>query len=386
MIPYGRHDISVDDINAVISVLRSDWLTQGPMVPRFERGVADFTGAAHAVASNSATSSLHVACLALGVGPGDRVWTSPNTFVASANCALYCGAEVDFVDIDPCSYNLSVERLSEKLATAKINGTLPKVVIPVHFAGQPCDMLAIHALGREYGFRIIEDASHAIGASYLGTKVGSCQHSDITVFSFHPVKIITTAEGGMATTNDPDLAERMVRHRSHGITSMPDRMRPRPANEIWNYQQIDLGFNYRMTDLQAALGLSQLGRLEQFVKTRRQIARSYDVALARLPIILPWQAPSTLSSYHLYPIRIRESLCGKTQRQVYDALIGGGIAVNLHYIPVYRHPFYEAKGFRTGHCPEAERFHRETISLPMFPTLQEREQSMVIQAIEQSLP
>jgi UDP-4-amino-4,6-dideoxy-N-acetyl-beta-L-altrosamine transaminase len=386
MIPYGRQDISVDDINAVISVLRSDWLTQGPMVPRFERGVADFTGAAHAVASNSATSSLHIACLALGVGPGDRVWTSPNTFVASANCALYCGAEVDFVDIDPCSYNLSVERLSEKLATAKINGTLPKVVIPVHFAGQPCDMLAIHALGREYGFRIIEDASHAIGASYLGTKVGSCQHSDITVFSFHPVKIITTAEGGMATTNDPDLAERMVRHRSHGITSMPDRMRPRPANEIWNYQQIDLGFNYRMTDLQAALGLSQLGRLEQFVKTRRQIARSYDVALARLPIILPWQAPSTLSSYHLYPIRIRESLCGKTQRQVYDALIGGGIAVNLHYIPVYRHPFYEAKGFRTGHCPEAERFHRETISLPMFPTLQEREQSMVIQAIEQSLP
>ena len=386
MIPYGRQDISVDDINAVISVLRSDWLTQGPMVPRFERGVADFTGAAHAVASNSATSSLHIACLALGVGPGDRVWTSPNTFVASANCALYCGAEVDFVDIDPCTYNLSVERLSEKLATAKINGTLPKVVIPVHFAGQPCDMLAIHALGREYGFRIIEDASHAIGASYLGTKVGSCQHSDITVFSFHPVKIITTAEGGMATTNDPDLAERMVRHRSHGITSMPDRMRPRPANEIWNYQQIDLGFNYRMTDLQAALGLSQLGRLEQFVKTRRQIARSYDVALARLPIILPWQAPSTLSSYHLYPIRIRESLCGKTQRQVYDALIGGGIAVNLHYIPVYRHPFYEAKGFRTGHCPEAERFHRETISLPMFPTLQEREQSMVIQAIEQSLP
>ena len=386
MIPYGRQDISVDDINAVISVLRSDWLTQGPMVPRFERGVADFTGAAHAVASNSATSSLHIACLALGVGPGDRVWTSPNTFVASANCALYCGAEVDFVDIDPCSYNLSVERLSEKLATAKINGTLPKVVIPVHFAGQPCDMLAIHALGREYGFRIIEDASHAIGASYLGTKVGSCQHSNITVFSFHPVKIITTAEGGMATTNDPDLAERMVRHRSHGITNMPDRMRPRPADEIWNYQQIDLGFNYRMTDLQAALGLSQLGRLEQFVKTRRQIARSYDVALARLPIILPWQAPSTLSSYHLYPIRIRESLCGKTQRQVYDALIGGGIAVNLHYIPVYRHPFYEAKGFRTGHCPEAERFHRETISLPMFPTLQEREQSMVIQAIEQSLP
>ena len=285
MIPYGRHDVSQADINAVISVLRSDWLTQGPMVPRFERGVADFTGAAHAVASNSATSSLHVACLALGVGPGDRVWTSPNTFVASANCALYCGAEVDFVDIDPCTYNLSVERLSEKLATAKINGTLPKVVIPVHFAGQPCDMLAIHALGREYGFRIIEDASHAIGASYHGTKVGSCQHSDITVFSFHPLKIITTAEGGMATTNDPDLAERMVRHRSHGITSMPDRMRPRPADEIWNYQQIDLGFNYRMTDLQAALGLSQLGRLEQFVKTRRQIARSYDVALARLPII-----------------------------------------------------------------------------------------------------
>lgn len=386
MIPYGRHDVSQADIEAVVEVLHSDWLTQGPMVPRFEREVADFTGAAHAVACNSATSSLHVACLALGVGPGDRVWTSPNTFVASANCALYCGAEVDFVDIDPCSYNLSVERLSEKLATAKINGTLPKVVIPVHFAGQPCDMLAIHALGREYGFRIIEDASHAIGASYHGTKVGSCQHSDITVFSFHPVKIITTAEGGMATTNDPDLAERMVRHRSHGITSMPDRMHPRPADEIWNYQQIDLGFNYRMTDLQAALGLSQLGRLEQFVKTRRQIARSYDVALARLPIILPWQAPSTLSSYHLYPIRIRESLCGKTQRQVYDALTGGGIAVNLHYIPVYRHPFYEAKGFRIGHCPEVERFHRETISLPMFPTLQEREQSTVIQAIERSLP
>ena len=385
MIPYGRHDVSQADIDAVVEVLRSDWLTQGPMVPRFERGVADVTGAAHAVASNSATSSLHVACLALGVGPGDRVWTSPNTFVASANCALYCGAEVDFVDIDPHTYNLSIERLSEKLATARKDGTLPKVVIPVHFAGQPCDMPAIHALGREYGFRIIEDASHAIGASYLGTTVGSCRHSDITVFSFHPVKIITTAEGGMATTNDPDLAERMVRHRSHGITSMPDRMRPRPADEIWNYQQIDLGFNYRMTDLQAALGLSQLGRLEEFVRIRREIASTYDMALAHLPVILPWQAPSTLSSYHLYPIRIRKNLCGKTQRQVYDALMTAGIAVNLHYIPVYRHPFYEAKGFKVGHCPEAERFHRETISLPMFPTLQEREHSLVIQSIERSL-
>jgi dTDP-4-amino-4,6-dideoxygalactose transaminase len=420
MIPYGRQDITEADIEAVVEVLRSDFLTQGPMVPRFEQAVADYCGASHAVAVNSGTSALHLACLALGVGPGDRVWTSPNTFVASANCARYCGADVDFVDIDPRTYNLCPNKLAEKLELAERDGRLPKVVIPVHFAGQPCDMPAIHTLSQRYGFRILEDASHALGASYKAPpnprrseprsrtaaqrpqpehpdstpfagearsyqKIGSCTHSDITVFSFHPVKIITTGEGGMALTNDPELAERMIRHRSHGITSNQERMEPRPADEIWNYQQIAIGHNYRMTDIQAALGLSQMLRLDEFVQRRRAIARRYDAAFAGLPVITPWQRPDVHSSYHLYPVRVRESLCVKTQRQVYDALWEAGIAVNLHYIPVYRQPYYEAMGFNAGYCPEAERFHKETISLPMYPTLNAGEQRHVIDSVRKIL-
>jgi UDP-4-amino-4,6-dideoxy-N-acetyl-beta-L-altrosamine transaminase len=310
------------------------------------------------------------------------VWTSPNTFVASANCALYCGAKVDFVDIDPRTYNMSVERLKEKLEKAEQGGQLPKIVIPVHFAGQPCDMQAIHALSQQYGFKIIEDASHAIGASYNKIKVGSCKHSHITVFSFHPVKIITTGEGGMAVTNDPALANRMRRLRTHGITSEKALMHPRPDNEIWSYQQIELGFNYRMTDIQAALGISQMSRLDEFVERRHEIASRYDEALKALSIITPWQAPKTYSSCHLYPIRIRQEECKKTQRQVYDALWQKGVAANLHYIPVHRQPYYENRGFKTGDYPEAEQFHREVISIPMYSSLNDDQVNTVILNIQ----
>jgi len=385
MIPYGRQDISQADIDAVVEVLRSDFLTQGPMVPCFEESVANYCGAKHAVAVNSATSALHIACLALDLGPGDWLWTSPNTFVASANCALYSGAKVDFVDIDPRTYNLCANALETKLQQAEREGRSPKIVIPVHFAGQPCDMPAIHALSEKYGFKIIEDASHAIGASYNDIKVGSCAHSDITIFSFHPVKIITTGEGGMATTNDSNLAERLTRLRTHGITSKPELMQPRPENEVWNYQQIELGFNYRMTDIQAALGVSQMSRLDGFNDRRRAIAAEYDKAFSDLPIITPWQMPRVSSSYHLYPIRIRERDSGKTQRQVYDALWKNGVAANLHYIPVHRQPYYEAMGFRSGDFPEAERYHQETISLPMYPALESNQRQFVIDALQRVL-
>jgi UDP-4-amino-4,6-dideoxy-N-acetyl-beta-L-altrosamine transaminase len=385
VIPYGCQDISQADIDAVVEVLRSDFLTQGPMVPRFEETAANYCGAKHAVAVNSATSALHIACLALDLGSGDWLWTSPNTFVASANCALYCGAQVDFVDIDPRTYNLSANALEAKLQQAEREGRLPKIVIPVHFAGQPCDMPAIHALSEKYGFKIIEDASHAIGASYNDIKVGSCTHSDITVFSFHPVKIITTGEGGMATTNDAKLAERLMRLRTHGITDKPEFMQARPENEIWNYQQIELGFNYRMTDMQAALGVSQMSRLDKFVEWRRELAAEYDRAFANLPVITPWQQPGVRSSHHLYPIRIRKSDCGKTQRQVYDALWQNGVAANLHYIPVHRQPYYEAMAFRAGDFPEAERYHQEAISLPIYPGLTNADQDRVVDVISEEL-
>ena len=381
MIPYGRHDVTQADIDAVVDVLQSDWLTQGPMVPRFEQAVAGYCGAGEAVAANSSTSALHIACLALELGPGDWLWTSPITFVASANCGLYCGAEVDFVDIDPRTNNLSVECLVEKLTRAEGVGKLPKIVVPVHLSGQSCDMAAIHALGQRYGFRIIEDASHAIGGEYKSEPIGNCRYSDVTVFSFHPVKIITTGEGGMALTNDAGLAEKMRHYRSHGITNRRESMQTRPADEIWNYQQICLGYNYRMTDIQAALGLSQMDRLETFVARRREIAFRYDAAFGRLPLSTPWQGPEVRSSYHLYPIRINAQQCGKTQRQVYDALIQAGIAANLHYIPVYRQPYYEAMGFHAGYCPEAEQYHKETISLPMFPALTETQQDVVIESL-----
>lgn len=382
MIPYGRHDISQADIDSVVEVLRSDFITQGLMVPRFEGKVAQYCGASHAVAMNSATSALHVACLVLDLGPDDWLWTSPNTFVASANSALYCGAKVDFVDIDPYTYNLCPKKLEEKLWEAEKKGTLPKIVMPVHFAGQPCNMLAIYALSQKYGFKIIEDASHAIGASYNNMKVGSCAHSHITVFSFHPVKIITSGEGGMALTNDTSLANRMRRLRTHGITNDEKLMQPRLKNEIWNYQQIELGFNYRMTDIQAALGLNQMLRLDEFVQRRHVIANNYDFALKPLPIITPWQSPEIYSSYHLYPIRVCEIRCKKQQREVYDNLWQNGVAANLHYIPVHRQPYYESKGFALGNFIEAERFHLEAISIPMYPGLSQQQQDTVVQVLE----
>jgi UDP-4-amino-4,6-dideoxy-N-acetyl-beta-L-altrosamine transaminase len=385
MIPYGHQDINQADIDAVVAVLRSEFLTQGPVVPAFEKAVANYCGAQHAVAVNSATSALHIACLALGVGKGDLVWVTANTFVATANCALYCGATVDFVDIDSRTYNLSVECLAEKLAVAEKTGKLPKVVIPVHLCGQPCDMAAIHALGQQYGFRIIEDASHAIGGKYNGESIGNSRYSDITVFSFHPVKIITSGEGGVAVTNDAALTKRLRLLRSHGISSTPADMQIRPAEEIWNYQQIDLGFNYRMTDVHAALGLSQMRRLDEFISKRHAVAKRYDQLLQALPMVIPWQHADSYSSYHLYVIRLKLNETRKTQRQLYTALWAAGVGVNLHYIPVYRQPYYEQMGFKVGYCPEAEQYYSEAISIPMFPGLTGEQQDFVVQALRVAL-
>jgi len=384
MIPYGRQDISETDIQAVVDVLRSDFLTQGPTIPTFEKAVSDYCGVNHAVAVNSATSALHLACLSLGVGKDDIVWTSPITFVASANCALYCGADVDFVDIDPRSYNLSTQCLEEKLVRAENAGRLPKVVIPVHLSGQPCDMAGIHALSQRFGFRTIEDASHAIGGKYRGEPVGNSHYSDITVFSFHPVKIITTGEGGMALTNDVQLARHMQLQRSHGITREPDEMTHEPDGP-WYYQQIALGFNYRMTDMQAALGLSQLQRLDTFVASRHVIAGRYDEQLADLPLVTPWQHPDSYSGRHLYVIRLKLDQTGKTHLEVFTALRKAGVGVNLHYIPVYRQPYYQDLGFDTGYCPEAEKYYAEAISLPIYPGLSKDQQDRVISALHEAV-
>jgi UDP-4-amino-4,6-dideoxy-N-acetyl-beta-L-altrosamine transaminase len=385
MIPYGRQDINQADIDAVVAVLRSDFLTQGPVVPAFENAVASYCGVQHAVAVNSATSALHIACLALGVGKGDVVWTTPITFVASANCALYCGATVDFVDIDPLTYNLSVDRLAEKLEDAAKTGKLPKVVIPVHLCGQACDMVAIYALGQKYGFKIIEDASHAIGGKYKDKPIGNCKYSDITVFSFHPVKIITTGEGGMAVTSDAALAKKMRLLRSHGISSVSEDMLERPPKEIWNYQQIDLGFNYRMMDIQAALGLSQMERLEEFVSKRQEIAKRYNQQLSPLPLITPWQNSHSYSAFHLYVIRLKLTEIHRNQRQVYDALTSAGILVNLHYIPVYLQPYYSKMGFPEGYCPNAEQFYSEAISIPLYPGLTAIQQDLVVTKLYEAI-
>jgi len=384
MIPYGRQDITQTDIDAVVGVLQSDFLTQGPMVPRFEQSVAQHVGASHALAVNSATSALHIACLALGLGPGDRLWTTPITFVASANCALYCGAEVDFVDIDPRTYNLCAQALALKLEQAEREGTLPKIVVPVHLCGQPCDMHAIHALSQRYGFKIIEDASHAIGGKYQGEFIGNSRYSDITVFRFHPVKIITTAEGGMALTNDDELATKMALLRSHGITRDPAQM-THEADGPWYYQQIDLGFNYRMTELQAALGVTQMERLDQYVARRHQLARRYDDLLAGLPVTAPWQHADSYSGLHLYVIRLHLDQIQKTHRQVFEALRELGIGVNLHYIPVHTQPYYERMGFKPDDFPQSQTYYQEAISIPMFQTMTDEQQDEVIAALRQAV-
>lgn len=381
MIPYGKQNINQADIDSVIDVLQSDFLTQGPQVPLFEKKVSDYCDSKFGVAVNSASSALHIACLALGLERGDWLWTSPNTFVASSNCALHCGAQVDFVDIDPRTFNMSVECLAEKLVLAEKEGKLPKIVMPVHMCGQSCDMAGIHELSQKYGFKVIEDASHAIGGKYKNKAIGSCHYSDISVFSFHPVKIITTGEGGMALTNNPELADRMQRYRCHGITSDASRMQPRPAKEIWNYQQIDLGFNYRMTDIHAALGLSQMNRLDKFVAKRHAIASEYEELLSNLPVTTPWQHPDSYSAFHLYIIRLKLDQISKTQRDVFSELYTAGIGVNLHYIPVYRQPYYEQLGFKAGYCPEAERYYAEVLSLPLYFGLTKLQQDQVVNAL-----
>jgi UDP-4-amino-4,6-dideoxy-N-acetyl-beta-L-altrosamine transaminase len=384
MIPYGRQEITQSDIDSVVTVLQSDHLTQGPVVPRFEQAVASHVGAKHALAVNSATSALHIACLALGLGPGDWLWTTPVTFVASANCGLYCGARVDFVDIDPKTYNLCPRALEAKLVIAQREGKLPKVLVAVHLCGQPCDMEAIHALGQQYGFRIIEDASHAVGGRYKGEFIGNGRYSDITVFSFHPVKIITTAEGGMVLTNCDTLAESMALLRSHGITRNPGQM-TRESDGPWYYQQINLGYNYRMTDLQAALGVSQMQRLDAYVARRHELARRYDRQLAELPVKTPWQHPDSYSGLHLYVIRLQLDKIPGTHRQVFEQLRDRGIGVNLHYIPVHTQPYYLQMGFAIGDFEQAERYYDEAISLPMFQTMSDQQLDQVVDALKQVL-
>ncbi len=384
MIPYGRHDITQNDIDSVVEVLRSDFLTQGPQVPKFEKAVADYCGARHAIAVNSATSALHIACLALELGPGDWLWTSPNTFVASANCARYCGAKVDFVDIDPRTYNLCPIKLEAKLVEAQRLGKLPKIVVPVHISGQPCDLTAIYALSQKYGFKIIEDASHAIGGEYKGEPIGNCRYSDITVFSFHPVKIITTAEGGMAVTNQDDVATRLNLLRSHGVTRDPELM-THAMDGPWYYQQLELGYNYRMTDLQAALGVSQMTRLDAYVAQRQKIADRYERLLKDLPLTLPWQHLEGFSAYHLYVVRLHLEHIKSTQLQVFESLRAKGVLVNLHYIPVHTQPYYQKMGFTRGAYPEAESYYREALSLPMHPTLTPEEQLFVVKSLTEAL-
>lgn len=376
MIPYGRQDINQQDIDAVIKVLKSDFLTQGPQVPAFEQAIMDACDAKYAVAVNSATSALHIACLALGLGNDDWLWTTANTFVASANCALYCGAKVDFVDIDPRTYNLCAKQLEKKLIEAQKVGKLPKIVIPVHFSGQSCDMQAIYNLAKKYGFKIIEDASHAIGGKYQDAPIGNSRYSDITIFSFHPVKIVTSAEGGTAVTNRADLAEKMLLLRSHGITR-DEALMTQDMDGPWYYQQIVLGFNYRMTELQAALGLSQMQRLEEFVIKRNKLASRYDNLLNDLPITLPWQHLDSYSARHLYVIRLQLGQINTTHLDVFNALRVAGVLVNLHYIPVHMQPYYQKMGFEYGQFPEAEKYYKEAISIPLFSAMTEGQQDTV---------
>lgn len=384
MIPYGKQDIDQADIDSVTNVLQSDFLTQGPQTPLFEKTVSEYCGSNYAVAVNSATSALHIACLALGLGEGDYLWTTPNTFVASANCGLYCGSKVDFVDINPLTYNLSSEELEKKLIQAKEDGRLPKVVVPVHFSGQSCEMKKIHELSRQYGFFIIEDASHAIGGKYLDKPIGGCQYSDITIFSFHPVKIVTTAEGGVATTNNKKLLQKMQLFRSHGITR-DQALMSKKADGAWYYQQIDLGFNYRMTELQAALGVSQMNRLNKFIAKRHILQERYDQLLKDLPIITPYQSNASYSALHLYPIQIDLKKIKIDRKQVFDALRESGIGVNIHYIPVHTQPYYLEMGFRNGDFPVTESYYSQAISLPLFSQLSFNDQDKIISTLKMVL-
>jgi len=383
-INYARQEIDQSDIEAVVQALQSDLLTQGPRIVEFEQSVANRCGGALATAVNSATSALHVACMALGLGPGDVLWTSPNTFVASANCALYCGASVDFVDVDPVTYNMSVGALAAKLATAEKNGSLPRIVVPVHFAGQPCDMEQIAALAKRYRFSVVEDASHAIGAQYKGEPVGNCRWSDIAIFSFHPVKIITTAEGGMLLTQNRDLHKRIQLLRSHGITRDAALM-TNQSHGPWYYEQVALGYNYRITDVQAALGLSQLKRIDSFIERRRCIAARYDRELADLPLVFPQQAAYGNSAWHLYVVQIDSTKTPMTRTDFYHALYAAGIIVNVHYIPVHTQPYYQKLGFKWGDFPVAEAYYRHVVSLPMYAGLSEEEQTRVINVVRKIL-
>jgi UDP-4-amino-4,6-dideoxy-N-acetyl-beta-L-altrosamine transaminase len=384
-IPYGRQRIDEEDINAVVEVLRSEFLTQGPVVPAFEQAVATHCGARFSFAMNSATSALHVACLALGVGPSDLVWTTPITFVASANCALYCGADVDFVDIDSRTYNMCAQQLERKLIEAEKKGRLPKVVIPVHLCGQPCNMAAIHSLSKRFGFKIIEDASHAIGGRYMGEPIGNCRYSDITVFSFHPVKIITTAEGGMALTNDEELGIRIARLRSHGITREITAMKNQPDGP-WYYEQLELGYNYRMTDVQAALGLSQMKKLDSFVAERNRLAENYDRLLEDAPVRTPWRDPGNYSGFHLYVVRLRLERNKASHKDIFVRMRTAGIGVNLHYIPVYRQPYFATMGFDPQDWPEAEKYYSEAITLPLYPGLSSDQQYEVVNNLREPKP
>jgi UDP-4-amino-4,6-dideoxy-N-acetyl-beta-L-altrosamine transaminase len=384
VIPYGKQDINPADINSVIDVLQSDFLTQGPQTPLFEKTLVDYCGVNYGVAVNSATSALHIACLALGLGEGDWLWTSPNSFVASANCGLYCDAKIDFVDIDPKTHNLSATELERKLIRAKQENKLPKALIPVHFAGQSCNMKKIHFLSQEYGFKIIEDASHAIGGKYLEKPIGGCQYSDITVFSFHPVKIITTAEGGLATTNSKELAEKMRLFRSHGITRDKSLVTRDPDGD-WYYQQVGLGFNYRMTELQAALGISQMQRLDEFVAKRHILQERYDLLLSDLPIIEPYQDKDNYSALHLYPIQIDLNKVSKNRKQIFNVLRENGIGVNVHYIPIHTQPYYLQFGFREGDFPNSESYYDRTISIPLFHTMTAEQQDEVCNVLRMAL-
>ncbi len=380
MIPYGRQDVQDDDVAAVVAALKSDFITQGPCIPAFEECVCKAVDCAHGVAASSATAALHIACLALGLGKGDLLWTSPITFVASANVGHLCGAEVDFIDIDPKTFNMSAVALAEKLDRAKRDGRLPKIIMPVHMCGQSCDMDAIGALAREHGISVVEDASHAIGGRYGNRPVGSCAHSDIAVFSFHPVKIVTTAEGGMATTQDAKLAERMCLYRSHGVTRDPILMRGE-SEGAWYYQQIDLGLNYRMTDIQAALGISQMTRLEDYVARRNALATRYDQMLADLSLDRPGRIEQALSAFHLYVVRVD----AERRRKIFDSLRASEIGVNVHYIPVHTQPYWQDCGFQRGMFPNAETYYSRAISIPLFPTMTEADQDKVVANLAEAL-